>query len=84
MFIVYILSSIIGQHYYVGHTADKENRLREHNAGEVRATKPYRPWKMIYTEEYNTKSEAQSREYEIKSYKGGIKFKKLIEKFKDK
>ena len=44
----------------------------------VRATKHAIPWKSVHIENYTTKSEAYKREFEIKAYKGGIKFKKLV------
>ncbi len=53
-------------------------RLKKHNAGSVKSTKYGKPWKIIYTEDYSTKSEAATREVEIKKYKGGILFKKLL------
>ena len=43
---VYILSSISGDHYYVGMTEDLRNRLAKHNAGEVPHTAKYRPWRI--------------------------------------
>jgi len=33
-------------------------------------TKKYRPWKVVYTEELNTKTEAMKREKQLKSAKG--------------
>ena len=53
-------------------------RLDYHNKGKVKSTKAYRPWKIIYVEEFENKREAYGREMQIKSYKGGNAFKKLI------
>lgn len=78
MYIVYILKSLKNGRHYIGHTANVEIRLAEHNSGSVRSTKAYVPWRIALTENYNIRSEAQRREFEIKSYKGGIKFKKLL------
>ncbi len=78
MYFVYILQSIQNKRHYTGHTDDLEDRLRRHNNGLVKSTKPHCPWKVIYTENFATKSEAYKRELEIKSYKSGIKFKKLL------
>ncbi len=83
MFTVYILQSLKNSRYYIGHTENIILRLKRHNNSLVRSTKSYVPWKIIYTEEYNTKSEAYRRELEIKSYKSGIKFKKLLGLWKD-
>jgi putative endonuclease len=78
MYFVYILESKKTHKHYIGSTSNLERRLAEHNEGRVKSTKKYIPWKIIYTEEYLTKSEALKRERQIKSYKGGEAFKKLI------
>lgn len=44
----------------------------------VSRTKPYRPYKLVYLEKFNMKSEALRREKQLKSYKGGGALKKLI------
>ena len=81
MFYVYILKNnkIIWCRNYIVHTKDIEKRVKEHNSKRVRSTKAFVPWKVVYTETYNTKSEAFKREQQIKSYKSGEAFKKLIE-----
>ena len=40
-FKVYILKSFNFNRYYVGHSADTEKRLSEHNSGKVRSIKAY-------------------------------------------
>ncbi len=77
MYFIYILKSLASDRYYIGHTSELDKRLKEHNRGKTRSTKCYVPWRVVYTEEYNTKSEAFRRELEIKSYKSGLKFKEL-------
>ena len=79
MFKVYILKSKTNDKYYVGYTEDLDKRLIRHNGKLVKATKSGVPWTIIYTESFNTKSEAYRRERQIKSYKGGKAFKKLID-----
>jgi putative endonuclease len=64
------LRSEINGSYYYGHCNDIGKRLKRHNAGKVRSTKAYRPWKLIYTEEFETKSEAYKREQYFKSIDG--------------
>lgn len=83
MFQVYILKSIKNGKYYIGHTHDLNDRLSRHNGGQMKSTKEGSPWEIVYTEKYETKSEAYRREFEIKSYKGGIKFKKLLGLWKE-
>ena len=77
MYFVYILYSKSKNRYYVGHTNDLQRRLIEHNSGLTKSTKAHRPWKIVYTENLVSKSEAYKREKEIKSYKSGYKFQEL-------
>ena len=83
MCIVYILKSIKNGRYYIGHTYNLEDRLSRHNGGRSKATKGGIPWELKYSESHNTKSRAYIRELEIKSYKGGIKFKKSLGLWKE-
>ena len=69
MYYVYILQNNVGLHYY-GHTIDLPKRLVEHNVGKVRFTKGRRPWKLIHSETFETKSEAYKRELFFKSMEG--------------
>jgi len=78
MYYVYILHSLVKQRYYVGHTASTKERLYKHNQGQVRSTKAYKPWEIVYIEECATKQDAYAREMKIKSYKSGRAFKSLI------
>ena len=52
---------------YTGWTNDLECRIRTHNAGTgAKYTKMRLPVKLVYSEIFNTKSEAIKREIEIK------------------
>jgi len=67
MFYVYVLKSYEGFHY-TGMTADLEKRLVEHNEKKLSFwTKRGTEWKLVYKEEYPTKSEALKREKWLKS-----------------
>lgn len=76
---VYILKSVSKNRYYVGCTEDLSRRLKNHNEGQVRSTKAYCPWTVVYTEDFSDKQTAFKREKQIKAYKGGVAFKKLLE-----
>jgi putative endonuclease len=78
MYTVYILKSDTANRYYIGHTADLELRLKQHNAGKVKSTKGFRPWKVSYTEAFDSKGDAFKREMQIKKYRHGEAFRKLI------
>lgn len=78
MYYIYILKSTKVNRYYIGCTSNIARRLNEHNSGKVSSTKAYSPWILIYTENFEDKSDAYKREKEIKSYKSGFKFKEII------
>ncbi|UOY08908.1 GIY-YIG nuclease family protein [Muricauda sp. SCSIO 64092] len=67
MVFVYVLKSEIDNRLYVGLTQNVEKRLREHNSGKTRSTKGYRPWQLIYVEEYPDRPTARKREKYLKS-----------------
>ena len=66
MYCLYILKSNTKNWHYIGSTSDIENRIREHNAGEVRSTKAHRPLTILYKEEFNDKASARKRELFLK------------------
>jgi putative endonuclease len=78
MYIAYIIKSLKVNRYYIGSTENIERRLSYHNSGKVKSIKAYKPWMIVYTERFETKSEALKREKQIKSYKSGDAFKKLL------
>ena len=52
---------------YTGYTTDVERRVSEHDAGEgAKYTRGRTPVELVYVEEFDSKSAAMSREYEIK------------------
>ncbi len=65
----YILYSAKLDKYYTGSCEDINVRITQHNTGRNTSTKAGVPWEIKYIEEYNTRSEAQSRELEIKKKK---------------
>jgi len=69
MFTVYILFSNSLDKFYVGFTNDIERRLLEHNRKKGKYTDAGIPWILVYREEYELKSEAMSREKQIKLQK---------------
>lgn len=80
MYYAYVLQSEKHHGYYTGSCQDIDNRLNKHNTGKVRSTKNGVPWIIVRKEAFETRSEAYRRELEIKSYKGGKAFKKLVKK----
>ena len=66
---VYILQSEKNGRYYIGSTDDLFRRLQDHNWSRTPSTKSGIPWKIVYSEEFTTRSDAMKREYEIKAKK---------------
>lgn len=81
MYYVYVMRSLKDKRNYIGHTNDLERRLQDHNRGKSKSVRGRGPFELIYSEEVSTKTEAARRENQIKSYKGGEAFKKLIGTF---
>jgi len=79
MFCVYILFSKAYDRYYIGQTSDINKRLLRHERGYVRSTKAYRPWELVYTELYKSRSESMQRETYLKSLKSKVHIRELID-----
>jgi putative endonuclease len=75
---VYVLKSKIVDRYYVGSTKDLKRRLTEHNNRRKHWTSKFQPWEIIYSEEYNTLSEARRKEKWLKSKNSIAEKLKLI------
>ena len=80
MFFLYVLQSLKDKRTYVGHTANMERRLCEHNSGKVLATKSRRPLKILKTEIFKILIEAKKRELYWKSGAGRKKLKEFFKK----
>lgn len=75
----YILLSLNSHIFYFGSTNDLKVRLRLHNSGEVKSTKPHMPWKLVWYGAFET--EKQAREFELYLKKGSGKafaYKRLV------
>ncbi len=70
MYFVYAIKSELKDWIYVGISNDIERRLKQHNAGYNRSTKPYRPFKLIYKEQLPDRIAARAREKYLKSTVG--------------
>ncbi|KAB5490066.1 MULTISPECIES: GIY-YIG nuclease family protein [Flagellimonas] len=80
MFYTYALSSLERNYIYVGITSDIERRVKEHNSGKNKTTRPYRPFELIFEKEFQTRTEARAEEKKLKSGFGKEFLKNLITK----
>jgi len=74
----YILYSKQRDSYYIGHTGDLSGRLRRHNSTHKGFTGADNDWEVVYTELYETKTDAYRREREVKSWKSRKRVKELV------
>ncbi len=69
MYFVYILKCNDGT-FYTGYTVDLEKRLAKHNQGKAsKYTRGRLPVEIVYTERFDSKSQAMQREASIKKLK---------------
>ncbi len=80
VFIVYVIESVNHDFIYVGLTDNLERRLYQHNHKLGRSTKPYAPYKLIYTESLDDRASARKREKYLKSTSGKIFLRKTLAK----
>ncbi len=71
MFVVCVLYSEKFNKHYTGYTLNLKSRISSHNELATKGfTLKYRPWKIIYTKEFITKSEAIQYEKFLKTGSG--------------
>lgn len=67
MFYVYINYSEKFDKFYVGQTENFEARLKLHNSGLVKSTKPYTPWKNVIQIKKSSRAESMALERKLKN-----------------
>ena len=78
---VYILKSLKNGSLYIGYTKDLKKRLEQHNNGESPATKPFRPYKLVFYEAFLNNIDAKNREIYLKGGYGRKTINKLLNKY---
>lgn len=67
---VYILNNKSKNFIYIGYSEDLQQRVKEHNDGGSKSTKPYLPLELIHYEAYRNKKDAKRREGYLKTNRG--------------
>ena len=75
---VYILYSDIHHKHYTGFTSNFEQRLLSHNKRGKDWTCKFRPWRLIFTKEFNDKIECMSFEKWLKCGAGREFVKQIL------
>jgi putative endonuclease len=68
-FYVYVLQSLKDFSFYIGQCEDLDCRMSKHFDGMSKYTSGKGPWRLVYFESFNTRSEAIKRENAIKKKK---------------
>ena len=79
-FYVYIIQSKKDFSFYIGQTNDLDARLSKHNDGFSKYSSTKIPWRLVYFEMFETRTDAIKREKEIKSKKSRKYIEFLISK----
>jgi putative endonuclease len=79
MFTVYAVYNKLADKVYVGQTNNLQRRLAEHNSNSLHYTGRIQgEWVLIYKESVATRSEALTREKQLKSYRGRESLREYI------
>lgn len=68
-FHVYVLYSKSHDKYYIGQTENLQSRVKAHNSGKAKYTKPYLPWTLVWSVEKSSRKDALSTEKKLKNLK---------------
>lgn len=80
-FYVYVLQSEKDHFLYTGYTNNLNNRISQHNKGEVESTKMRLPFKLIYWEGCLNQQDATQREKYLKTAWGKRYLKNRIKNY---
>ena len=75
---VYILRSLKSGRYYVGSATDVNKRVDEHNRGQMRSTKAFCPFELVFKQGFETYAQARGIEARLKKYKRKDFLEKII------
>jgi putative endonuclease len=78
---VYILQSEKDGSYYKGCTDDLKARLARHNSGRERYTRKKMPWKLAWSTEKGSRSEAVLLESKLKNLRSRSRIEEFIRKY---
>ena len=67
--VFYILRSLcFTNQIYIGSSRDLQRRIHKHNSGNVPHTSKFKPWIVVYFEEFDNYEEASKRERQVKRW----------------
>ncbi|PIS05002.1 MAG: hypothetical protein COT81_03510 [Candidatus Buchananbacteria bacterium CG10_big_fil_rev_8_21_14_0_10_42_9] len=78
MHYVYLIKSKKSEWRYVGYTVNLKQRFKQHQSGLSKATKPYRPFDLIFYDGFQNKIDAKRREKYLKTNQGKRALKLML------
>jgi len=78
MYYFYILRSLKNSKLYLGFSPDLKNRVKSHNAGENKATKPNIPYELIFYSAFKNEKDAIECEKYFKTTAGWKRLHKML------
>lgn len=78
MFYFYILKSLKNNKLYLGQTPDLKQRLKSHNNGENKATKPNIPYELVFYSAFQNEKDAISCKKYFKTTAGWKRLHKML------
>lgn len=78
MSFVYILKSRKSNKYYIGSTTDLKNRIKHHKGEHTPSTKRLGDVDLVFSQEYNSVSDARKIEFKLKKLKRRDYIEKII------
>ena len=78
---VYVLYNKAKSFIYIGFSEDLKIRIKVHNKGKNKSTKPYLPFELIHYEAYRNIKDAKRRELYFKSNKGRTTLKTMLKEY---
>ncbi|GAX61692.1 excinuclease ABC subunit C [Candidatus Scalindua japonica] len=75
----YILLSLKSHIFYSGSTKNLKARIKLHNEGKVKSTKPHLPWELVWYGAFETEKQSKNFEKYLKSGSGkAFAYKRLV------
>ena len=78
MWYMYVIKNDTNGRFYIGATKNIARRIKEHNQSKRKSVTHFGKYSLVYKEDFPACKEAFQRERQVKSYKGGNAFKKLL------
>ena len=70
LYYIYVIRSKNRNYIYVGLTNNLNRRVSQHQNGKEKTTAPYRPFKILFAEQFLSRIDARNREKYLKSGSG--------------